>query len=465
MIHETGSSTSPKDLLSKFLNFAVNDMGWTKSFDEDETGSQQTSFINNYTGRGGEPNQYARIEKTGNSELRFALRAVNLVTGSVGNVGAGGTDSEWNGILVLGADSFHNDKGWRSGVSAVDPSGEDPEFRVPGDQTTYRSSGDRIVIGGSSSGNDDWYSINSVSYDSTNDETVFKVNSISSEETGLTCQFLAWWEHPGRPEMRNKSSSFGDGTEEVDAFDPNELRPHLNGIGFRDGTDLSFNTYHFFGSTAPEQLWCWAEYASGQWLWFGLGEINRTNSGMGDGRFYTASMCNTDDTDWDQGNVLATHNTIPFQVGGGQFYDSSDYQGYGSTGSNLRVDIDGFNSWATNTDEQGDYGSAPPGQHLGQAEFFASVFIHGELLRNSPNNFNEVSTLIPFNFYVGQGTEELFGHVGSIPEVRWLNMENHQPGDEITYGSDTWLVLPGHRKYDPSQEGHNFNHGVAFKLG
>lgn len=84
--------------------------------------------------------------------------------------------------------------------------------------------------------------------------------------------------------------------------------------------------------------------------------------------------------------------------------------------------------------------------------------------RNSP----------PFSGQVALGTIEFdifriggfWSPSGSFPNVRYLNMERFNPGQEITVGADVWKVFPMCRKGGGTYEGnadYSNNHAYAFR--
>jgi hypothetical protein len=67
---------------------------------------------------------------------------------------------------------------------------------------------------------------------------------------------------------------------------------------------------------------------------------------------------------------------------------------------------------------------------------FARVF----LLR-SPNLWNGEAVLVPAHVFLGRDSGTV-ARLGTVGHVRYMRMDNYEPGDVITLGLDKWMVLP-----------------------
>lgn len=81
-------------------------------------------------------------------------------------------------------------------------------------------------------------------------------------------------------------------------------------------------------------------------------------------------------------------------------------------------------------------------------------------------------SLMPLPLHIANTTENSstlrFINVGSFPNVRICSLENLTPGDEITYGGDTWQVFPFLCRKPRSTLGQQYTvtsglHGLAYK--
>lgn len=74
---------------------------------------------------------------------------------------------------------------------------------------------------------------------------------------------------------------------------------------------------------------------------------------------------------------------------------------------------------------------------------------------NLLNNFGQFAGtsgrgLVPLypilTWYFDRTTGELYSPLGYMPDVRGISIRNYAPEQEITVGSDTWVVFPSHRR-------------------
>jgi hypothetical protein len=68
-------------------------------------------------------------------------------------------------------------------------------------------------------------------------------------------------------------------------------------------------------------------------------------------------------------------------------------------------------------------------------------------LRRQPNVWNGESCLVPAHLFLGRASSTC-SRLGNIGHVRFMRMDNYEPGDIITLGLDRWMVLPMYRR-DP----------------
>lgn len=128
----------------------------------------------------------------------------------------------------------------------------------------------------------------------------------------------------------------------------------------------------------------------------------------------------------------------------------------------VRADIEGtFPAWmTTGVGEGADF------------EYFSSGWRN--LTRNisnyynmthSPSGFNGVAPLFPV-ILGGKTSLSRNFFIGECPDVRFINITNLSPGQEIVYGPDTWKVFPFKRKSVnpvPSNEFSSGVYGIAYK--
>lgn len=71
----------------------------------------------------------------------------------------------------------------------------------------------------------------------------------------------------------------------------------------------------------------------------------------------------------------------------------------------------------------------------------ASSTITGAVASYSINAFNQRTTLVPIVLAVGRPSS-LYSLIGSPPDIRQVKMDNLNPGQVITLGTDEWYVFP-----------------------
>lgn len=62
------------------------------------------------------------------------------------------------------------------------------------------------------------------------------------------------------------------------------------------------------------------------------------------------------------------------------------------------------------------------------------------LVTRSPNSFNEVSVMVPF--WIQTQREDHVVLIGQQPHIRYIPMDNFNPGDTFELGNETWQVFP-----------------------
>lgn len=137
-------------------------------------------------------------------------------------------------------------------------------------------------------------------------------------------------------------------------------------------------------------------------------------------------------------------NTMSFQQAHGALFAMTDGQpnfgsNFTSGNSYIRCDIDGgtFKRNATLGIGNNDL--------TGCVDSFR--FSRLQMIRQ-PNTWNGESCLIPVHIYLGRASSTC-SRLGTIGHIRFMRMDNYEPGDIITLGLDRWMVLPMYRR-DPT---------------
>lgn len=203
---------------------------------------------------------------------------------------------------------------------------------------------------------------------------------------------------------------------------------------FSNQTDLSggsYIAYHFFAG--DQFIHCVVEVSSGRYCHFGFGILDKAGAYDG-GEYHYASRHYLD------------HSTIS-----GDGYSGNHHYPFanGTLGTHVRFcenDLSGsdtFKDWATFlvSPASTTVSLSAACWQQGTGDHNYSNTPQGINISRQPNFFNGVSVLIPFTVMCGRrdGQNSILG----LPkEVRSINVKNFTPGQELTIGSDTWLIFP-----------------------
>lgn len=215
-------------------------------------------------------------------------------------------------------------------------------------------------------------------------------------------------------------------------------------------------TYHFFESDT--YLHVAVEISSGVWRHFGFGVLNPKRGDWTGGEYCYAhhhasnSLTSTVNQNLLDGLFLSTTDSVKRRAA------TLHAEGLpGEPGASKWGQIWG-NKSATTTEPddsagedkvtlQGGYKAGPIAQHFG---FVAA---------------GTTSGLVPMYplaiFYLRASSAEVY-LLGFVPDVRGVNISNFSPGQEITVGSDTWVVFPDSQKATSGGNA-SFNRGIAYK--
>lgn len=110
---------------------------------------------------------------------------------------------------------------------------------------------------------------------------------------------------------------------------------------------------------------------------------------------------------------------------------------YTAGNSFIKCDIDG-GTYKRN--QLGVISSAPSRNGCVDAFRFAKL-----LLYRGRNAWNGQSCLVPAHVILGRASTT-FSRLGTIGHIRFMRMDNYEPGDIITLGLDRWMVLPMYKR-------------------
>lgn len=264
---------------------------------------------------------------------------------------------------------------------------------------------------------------------SVNNETTIINGSSGSGRFGLSLNGsdgfssgAAWDRQPGYP-LRTSSTNGDQGH----AFTP---------TFFSAGP---YPAYHFF---APDDksLYAVLEVVTGTFLHWGVGSLDLFNpAAPGGGRFFYGTgghypLTATSGTVWLAVDVDSSSVALELVPGRQADYNTT---GNNFCGSFLRCAFGSFDNWAGS-------GRTPAATHMFEA--WQGGGCHDRVLRDySPSPMNGIGLLTP-NIAAVNRNNEFLQPVGVFPGLRYMDMTNYLPGDEFTFGSDTWKVFPWFQK-------------------
>lgn len=259
-------------------------------------------------------------------------------------------------------------------------------------------------------------------------ETVIANGTSATGRTGLSLNGsdgydagLAWDRQPGFPMT---------GTTQLHAYMP---------LVINTGP---FPSYHFF---APDDktLYCELEFQIGSFLRFGCGSLDLLNpAAPGGGRFFYATGGNPGVTNsispsaWlsaSGDDATSALELVPFRL--------ADYGPGGAWGrlygSYVRAAFGSFDNWACS-------GRNVESVYTGMAAQGGGC--HDKMLRAcGASPLNGAALLLP-NIVSLNIANRYLSPIGVMPGLRYMDMTNFLPGDEFTFGPDTWKVFPWYSK-------------------
>jgi len=267
-----------------------------------------------------------------------------------------------------------------------------------------------------------------------------------SLSTGLNASNQQYWGHPGSPVTtatdsdRVKLNDLGDasGFSNVWLFSGPGTGPDYCHVVIQTAGDryshLSFGELDPLGMTTPDVGYLWAIYYE---FW-----PSDANNPISTDHYY-GMFCNTG-TALRNAHVNIQANTLPAT-------------GFPSAGV---LTEEGLTSLMTMANEDSDHWASSAGKFL---DFFMAT--SNQLVTGG-------TALHPIPWFC-QSTDNL-SHcfLGNLPGVRLVDISNHTPGSELTFGSETWTVFPFKRKgiednlnigSDPQDDANTISYGLAYK--
>jgi len=200
--------------------------------------------------------------------------------------------------------------------------------------------------------------------------------------------------------------------------------------------------YYFF--TVDDTVNIAVEVTAGkfQFMSFGLLEKQGTITG---GQFFSASFASESPyLDWNDSNYSPNY-----------FSACKAYQSHGA----VYVDVDSTASWRISTGET--YPEILWPCVVGQSgnEYYSKSGLASFFWSHAPNAYNAMAAMCPI-YTLLKRSDDNYSLIGYPSGVRFLNVTNYDPAEELTYGAETWTVF-----HADSQSGDPLNMyaGFAFK--
>lgn len=233
--------------------------------------------------------------------------------------------------------------------------------------------------------------------------------------------------------------------------------------------------YHLFAS--GDFVHVVIEEMPGRFRHLSFGFINKYGAFAG-GQYLTAG-CPIESFTTTPNAFNTSNHMIPFGANGlGPSRASLASNGY--PGSYVRADIDGWSVgwrllttgyWDTaNLDVCGcaTYANATNNRagYIGSGtQNSLNTLAHDLAYHCSPQSYNGLAPMLPC--YVGVNRTPYVGTwtlLGEFPDVRFLNISNFNPGDELILGTNVWKIFPlWNKAYTLGAEPISYDYGLAYR--
>lgn len=212
----------------------------------------------------------------------------------------------------------------------------------------------------------------------------------------------------------------------------------------------SYTKYHLFTNSTGDYIHIVVEVDPGYFKHFGFGLLDKTSSYAGGEYSVSVYHENTRTLDAAQSSVL-------FMGAGNAAYLGA------VRGSTIRAVYDGATShWLAlqvfphSSVEQEGQGTDSPQANNNLSKLFEDWYKYGI------TTYNQLTPLAPIVLFAGRAAN-LSSPLGVVKDLRTLTIENFNPSQEVTIGSDTWIVFPKTRKSSALGFDNSENYAYAYK--
>ena len=237
----------------------------------------------------------------------------------------------------------------------------------------------------------------------------------------------------------------------------------------------SLYAYHLFSN--GDFVHVVIEETPGRFRHLSFGFINKYGAFAG-GQYLSAG-CPIESFTTTPNAFNSVNHTIPFGANG-QGPSRVSLATYGYPGTYVRADIDGWTvgwrllttgywdtanldvcgcaSYANVTNNRAGYISGGPQVTL-------HTLAHDLAYHCSPQSYNGLAPMLPC--YAGVNRTPYIGTwtlLGEFPDVRFLNISNFNPGDELVLGTEVWKIFPlWNKAYTLGAEPISYDYGLAYR--
>ena len=198
----------------------------------------------------------------------------------------------------------------------------------------------------------------------------------------------------------------------------------------RAGQSISFPaTYHLFSLSDPEHIFLVINYNVSWCQHMAFGNVKKYGTWSG-GQIASSTFYSDTSTQKVPDYYTYFYSTYSINGGGAYLYFIRKRINYTANPSaGMLCDIDDV-SWLVNTD-----GSAPEGVGVFAGSSLAMPYL------NKSNSINLQPAMFPAILTMSRPSN-LRSVIATVPHVRYLRVDNYQPGDIIEVGSQKWMVFP-----------------------
>lgn len=216
--------------------------------------------------------------------------------------------------------------------------------------------------------------------------------------------------------------------------------PHTPRIRITSGWPV---TYYLFGFTDVDNIYCVVNYSVSKFQYVAFGKLLKYGTWTG-GTWASATLAHQTSTligivvSGTPLSMVGAYSGSPPALSGGAIQCSGEGGAAIANRQNsvLHAEIDG-NTWAM------------PARDTFRINVTWPL---GNLINRLPNAWNSQTLLLPYQM-VATRASEYRSLVGEFPHIRACRIDNHEPGDIVTLGPDSWKLFPWLEKNSTQRDG------------